>query len=52
MQNSLLIAAVIVLVIWIVIMVIYLATSRKQISMENTIAGLERDLDKLENDAG
>ncbi len=51
MLNSLLIAALIVIVIWVIIMAIYLATSRRQLSMEDTIEGLERELDKLEDDA-
>ncbi|MEZ4516419.1 MAG: hypothetical protein R3C44_06140 [Chloroflexota bacterium] len=51
MQNSMLIAALIVFVIWILIMGIYLATSRKQLSMEETIDGLEEELDSLEKGA-
>lgn len=52
MQNSLLIAALIVFAIWVVIMAIYLATSRKQLSMEDTIENLERELDEREKKAG
>lgn len=51
MQNSLLIAALIVFAIWVVIMAIYLLTSRKQLSMESTIEELESDLDKREKEA-
>lgn len=52
MQNPLLIAALIVFAIWIVIMVIYLTTSRKQLSMEDTIETLERELEEIEKKAG
>jgi uncharacterized protein YoxC len=52
MQNPLLIAALIVIAIWIVIMVIYLLTSRKQLSMEDTIESIERELDDIEKRAG
>lgn len=51
MQNSLLIAALVVSAIWIIIMVIYLITSRKQLTMEDTIEDLERRLDEIENTA-
>jgi uncharacterized protein YoxC len=52
MQNPLLIAALIVIAIWIVIMVVYLLTSRKQLSMEDTIESIERELDDIEKRAG
>lgn len=51
MQNSLLIAALVVSAIWIIIMVIYLVTSRKQLTMEDTIEDLERRLDEIEKTA-
>lgn len=52
MQNSLLIAAVIVFGLWVIILGIYLVTSRKQVSMEETIEDLEQQLDRMEKDAG
>lgn len=52
MLNSLLIAALIVIAMWVIIMGIYLLTSRRQLSAEDTIESLEQELDRAEKENG
>lgn len=49
-MNSLLIAAIVVIVMWVAIMGLYLVISRRQRSIGDEIADLEEQLDAVEKE--
>lgn len=51
MLNNLIIAAIIVVVLWVIILGIYLVLSRQQPNVQAQMRAIDEQLDKVERDA-